>query len=226
MKNFNLLEQVITEFGFTPEEVVKNWLQAGKIKLSDFEATEKSEPKSSQPLGRRITPGMYVYDDGLITEEIIPGRKITSVVGAIIGHRVLSVCLRETKLPWSSNYLKAGTEEVSSGREATQKIMAAAREQSKKAEAAEWCFNYTEDGVRAGEAFLPTMEEWKAVYANKSALNNALRQLGVDELKGWYWSSTEGSSSYSWILNLLIANNDYYDKNYGSYVRAMLTFEI
>ncbi len=224
MKNFNLLEKVITEFGFTPEEVVKNWLASGKVKLRDVESTGLK--RDTPDIIGNISPGMFVYSDGLISVEIIPGKQITSVVGAIIGRRVLCVCLRETSIPWSSDFLEVDTRSISSGFEATQEILAVAKEQGKKAEAAEWCAKYARDGVKAGEAFLPSLDEWKAIQPNKKIINQALCRLKVAKLNGLHWSSTEYGSHGSWLLCMDFGGYSYDFKHNNYYVRPVLVFEL
>ena len=77
---------------------------------------------------------------------------------------------------------------------------AAETAQAQEAEAAQWCYDYAEDGVKQGEAFLPSLAELEKLFANKAAINASLKALGVALLEGWYWSSTEYSSSYAWSL--------------------------
>lgn len=141
---------------------------------------------------KRVLPGMYIYADGLIYPEIIEGRQVMAIVGSVDGSDVLAVCLQEACLPWSSDWLEAkATQKMTGGKEATRKILEISRKKRQEAEAAQWCCDYAEDGVKQGEAFLPSLTELEKLFANKAAINASLNALGVALLEGWYWSSTE-----------------------------------
>ena len=89
---------------------------------------------------------------------------------------------------------------MTGGKEATRKILEISRKKRQEAEAAQWCYDYAEDGVKQGEAFLPSLTELEKLFANKAAINASLNALGVALLEGWYWSSTEYSDYGAWIL--------------------------
>ena len=41
------------------------------------------------------------------------------------------------------------------------------------------------------------------IFINKKAINEALDYVKGDRLQdGWYWTSTEGSATHAWYLNL------------------------
>lgn len=149
---------------------------------------------------KRVLPGMYIYADGLIYPEIIEGRQVMAIVGSVDGSDVLAVCLQEACLPWSSDWLEAkATQKMTGGKEATRKILEISRKKRQEAEAAQWCYDYAEDGVKQGEAFLPSLTELEKLFANKAAINASLNALGVALLEGWYWSSTESGSDWAWV---------------------------
>ena len=79
-------------------------------------------------------------------------------------------------------------------------ILEAAQKQNKKAEAAVWCALYAFDGVRAGEAFLPSKDELVEIFKNLSAIQKALEKISSCLLKEdyWYWSSSEYSYYNAW----------------------------
>lgn len=171
---------------------------------------------------------MYIYADGLIYPEIIEGRQVMAIVGSVDGSDVLAVCLQEACLPWSSDWLEAkATQKMTGGKEATRKILEISRKKRQEAEAAQWCYDYAEDGVKQGEAFLPSLTELEKLFANKAAINASLNALGVALLEGWYWSSTEYGSTYAWRLRLSDGGRDWYGKstNYG-YVRPVLALKL
>ena len=148
-----------------------------------------------------VLPGMYVYADGLISSEIIEGRQVMAVVGSVDGSDVLAVCLQEACLPWFSDW--------------------------QGAEAAQWCYDYAEDGVKQGEAFLPSLTELEKLFANKAAINASLKALGVAWLEGWYWSSTEYDNTNAWGFGMTGGLRYDGSKYYNGYsVRAVITIQL
>lgn len=176
---------------------------------------------------KRVLPGMYIYADGLIYPEIIEGRQVMAIVGSVDGSDVLAVCLQEACLPWSSDWLEAkATQKMTGGKEATRKILEISRKKRQEAEAAQWCCDYAEDGVKQGEAFLPSLTELEKLFANKAAINASLNALGVALLEGW-WSSTEFSNFSAWRLDMSDGFRYAYFKNLNShYVRPVLALKL
>ena len=50
--------------------------------------------------------------------------------------------------------------------------------------------------------FIPSVAQWRFICLFRKELNQALAELGGDELAGWYWTSTEYSATYAWPLYL------------------------
>ena len=70
---------------------------------------------------------------------------------------------------------------------------------------------------------VPSLAEWLAILENKEAVNKALKRAGETPLKGWYWSSSEYSSSGAWeVLASYGDVHDYYKTYVGTYVRCVL----
>ena len=177
---------------------------------------------------KRGLPGMYIYADGLIYPEIIEGRQVMAIVGSVDGSDVLAVCLQEAFLPWSSDWLEAkATQKMTGGKEATRKILEISRKKRQEAEAAQWCYDYAEDGVKQGEAFLPSLTELEKLFANKAAINASLNALGVALLEGWYWPSTEYNLNYAWLLRMSDGYRGWYIKDLNiNYVRPVLALKL
>lgn len=189
------LEQVnhlVQKLGLSPQEAVEYF--SAKV-------VESSSVVRECEVAVGVLPGMYVYADGLISSEIIEGRQVMAVVGSVDGSDVLAVCLHEACLPWSSDWLEAkATQEMTGGKEATRKLLEISRKKRQEAEAAQWCYDYAEDGVTQGEAFLLSKAELEKLYVNKEAINKSLRILNATELRGWTWSSTEDYDNDAWIF--------------------------
>ena len=177
-----------------------------------------------------VLPGMYVYADGLISAELITGRQVKAVVGYVEGKTVYAVCLKAKELPWSSDCLEVkASRDLTDGKEATAVILAAAKQKRGKAEAAQWCHDYAEDGVIQGEAFLPSLTELEKLFANKAAINASLKALGAALLEGWYWSSTENDILSAWLFDMNFGNrltSNYSKYNNGSSVRPVLAIQL
>ena len=50
--------------------------------------------------------------------------------------------------------------------------------------------------------FIPSVAQWRFICLFRKELNQALAELGGDELAGWYWTSTEYGAAGAWGLDL------------------------
>lgn len=210
------------------EKLEQIYCLAQKLGLSLGEVVDYFSVKAGRcSTTREILPGAYVYADGMISFDIVDNRQIKAVVGYVEEGMVYAVCLRQVRLPWSSDFLPVPeTEEMVRGKEATQKILETARTQRKKAEAAEYCYDYAEDGVKPREAFLASLSEWKKILANKDAINDSLESLNVSTLGGYYWSSEEYLSDSSWMLGSNGGRNYSDSKDNDNGIRPVIAFRI
>ena len=214
------------ELGVSFDEVVAYWQAQGKLFLR---RSPKETVKAQQyQTPKKITPGMFVYADGLIYPEIIKGRQIKAIVGSVKGFEVLAVCLQETRLPWSNIWLEAiTTSKKIGGQEATRKILKIYHGKEQMATAAQWCYDYDRDGVQKGEAFLPSLTELEELFANRDAINVSLKVLGVALLESWYWSSTEYNNNCAWRLGMSYGFRYNCGKDdSGGYVRPVISIEL
>ena len=67
--------------------------------------------------------------------------------------------------------------------------------------------------------FIPSVAQWRFICLFRKELNQALAELGGDELAGWYWTSTEYSATYAWYLGLS-------DGGMGNYTKASNRFRV
>ena len=191
-EKLEMLNCLAQKLGVLPQEAVEYF--SAKV-------VESSSVIRECEVAAGVLPGMYVYVDGLISAELITGRQVKAVVGYVEGKTVYAVCLKAKELPWSSDCLEVKAfRDMTDGKKATRKILVAAKRQRKNAEAAQWCYDYAEDGVTQGEAFLLSKAELEKLYANKEAINKSLRILNATELRGWTWSSTEDYDNDAWIF--------------------------
>jgi hypothetical protein len=79
----------------------------------------------------------------------------------------------------------------------------------------------------ADDWYIPSLGELYRIFINKKAINAALEFAKGDKLQDrWYWTSTEDSATYAWLLNLYDGNAiNWYTKASGSgRVRAVSAF--
>ena len=239
MKKLEVLNGVVKEFGLTAEDVVKNWYANGDVH-ADFLQGLYGVAEVKQPFSeisfipskkfvmpKTIAPGMFYYADGLIFPELIKDNQVSAVIGCMNNNHGLAIGLRETELPWSSDYLFVDMASDLSGKEATETIIKAAKVQGKNAEAAEWCTKYAFDGIEVGTMFMPSDEELRSIFVNSKKLRKSfsvLKQQGLQEDR-FYWSSSE-NLSYAWHINAFNGVGNYGSKGGSKPVRCALEFTI
>lgn len=224
-KSLEQLKRYVQELGLTPQEVVKYFSSQDVQALFKEKSSQVSSKKYETQ--KKVLPGMYVYADGLISSELVQGRQVKAVVGYVEGNTVYAVCLRETNMPWSRDFLQVPeTQEMASGKEATHKILEIADKQKKSATAARWCHDYVFDGVKQGEAFLPSVTEWEKLFVNKTAINASLKALGAALFVYGYWSSTEYGINLAWKFNMINGSRVWNVKYDSNQVRPVLVFKI
>ena len=75
--------------------------------------------------------------------------------------------------------------------------------------------------------FIPSVAQWRFICLFRKELNQALAEVGGDELTGWYWTSTGYSATNAWGLYLGDGNMYFYAKaSARSRVRAVSAFII
>lgn len=74
-----------------------------------------------------------------------------------------------------------------------------------------------------GQYRLPDIRELTQIHLYKDAINAGLRKNGGEALKdNWYWSSSEISSSYAWVVGPSDGVMYYYGKGNSRPVRCVL----
>lgn len=81
-------------------------------------------------------------------------------------------------------------------------------------------------GLTAGRWWLPSMGEMAMIWANFDKINYALSKInGATQLQTtWYWTSTQRSATFAWILNLSDGNVNLDYKFGRSRVRPVSAF--
>ena len=185
---------------------------------------------------KKVEPGMFYYADGLIFPELIKDNQVSAIVGCVDKRCGLALGLRETELPWSSDWLYVDMSSGLSGKEATSLILKTAKERQKKAEAAEWCAEYAFDGIEAGTGFMPSKEELKHIFGNLKKLRESFALLNSGGLsgnclleEGFYWSSSANygyCGGTAWLVSPLFYGAFDDNKSHSNRVRCVVEFKI
>ena len=132
---------------------------------------------------RKIAVGMFHYSDGSTSFEQKEDQEISAIVALVESKGFWSFCLDQHKLPWASNNLRLVIPAKLSGKEATQMLLEQAEKHSGRVEAASYCFNYHQNGIKAGQAFLPSIEETIAIFRNIKEVNQSLEKIKAPLIK-------------------------------------------
>ena len=150
--------------------------------------------------------------------------EVADGVVIVEGGKILVVAPTETALTWSSAAVSGGgtttSDRVTAMNDWNGKTNTAAQithaECSSNAYAPGFCHEYSRvnangNGMTAGKWWLPSLGEMMMIYANMTKVNYALSLIsGATQLQEtWYWTSTEYSASYAWLLYLSDGYVDY-----------------
>ncbi len=157
-----------------------------------------------------VCPGMYYYSDRTISADILSDKQISGVVG------------------WVDD----------SGRHGL--VLGLREGKTLWAGAFKWCIKYAFDGIKSGEAFLPSKDELVKIFKNIDAIQISLGKIGQCQFKKedsyWYWSSSKSKGCSAWVVRPYIDpmpygggvyyGNMYEENDFGipTRVRCVLAF--
>lgn len=142
----------------------------------------------------------------------------------------LAVALDEAKtiLRWGGHKEIGSAAQGTSGKSNTAAILAYGKANNFEYPAAEYCNTYSTAGTKAGDWFLPSLEELKLLSNNFSGINSTLKILGKPTLpeaeNGHYWSSSEDAGNVARGLILSSGALFYGTKAGKNRVRPVLAF--
>ena len=140
------------------------------------------------------------------------------------GQRGLIITPDEVKKAWSDKGCKTNIKDEYDGKGNTEKLIAYGKKHKINFPAVEWCAQYSKNGVRPGEGFMPSKEQLKRIVANWELVNPALQKIDGIILDGWIWSSSEDDYAYAWVVNAGDGSVSFYNKGSNLYVRCVLAF--
>ena len=179
-----------------------------------------------------VKVGWYAFAGGKFSPDPDSYPNCQGVVGwvnpdknAPQGQRGLIVTPDEVKKAWSDKHCETNIKDEYDGKGNTEKLIAYGKAHDISFPAAEWCAQYSKNGVKPGEGFMPASEQLKLIVANRKIVNPALQKIGGIILDGWIWSSSEYDYTYAWDVTAdggAVYGNS---KSYGNgYVRCVLAF--
>ena len=156
----------------------------------------------------------------------------TPIAVVFDGTKRLAVALDEAALIWGGFEEEIGSAaQGTSGKSNTAAILAYGKTKNISYPAAEYCNSYSTSGTKAGDWFLPSLDELKLLSNNFSGINSALKILGKPTITeaedGYYWSSSETNTSYGYNARILVPSSGAtgsYAKYYTGSVRPVLAF--
>lgn len=75
--------------------------------------------------------------------------------------------------------------------------------------------------------YIPTVAQLHLILSNINEINKALVEAGGDPMKKvWYWSSTEASRSYAWLVNFYSGETRYGYKDSNCVVRPAVAWNL
>ena len=194
-------------------------------------SASQSTPETNDSAVPEIQVGWYAFAGGKFSPDPNAYPNCQGVVcwvnpdkSAPQGQRGLVITPDEVEMMWSDKDCETNIKDEYDGKGNTKELIAYGKAHDIAFPAAEWCAQYSKNGVRPGEGFMPASEQLKRIVANREIVNPALQKINGVELSGWIWSSSEYDDFYA---RFVLAYNGYVDwghKLYNRYVRCVLAF--
>ena len=157
---------------------------------------------SGTPDSEGCKAGDILFSDKSCSSVFITTKTAIGVVLCPVNR--LAVALDEKSLEWGGYNKEIGSAaRGTSGKSNTAAILAYGKANNISYPAAEYCNKYSTSGTKAGDWFLPSLEELKLLSNNFSEINNSLKVLGKvmdDTESGYYWSSSEDGNLNARVL--------------------------
>lgn len=145
----------------------------------------------------RILPGMIWYEDDTVSEELIEDKTVKSVVLFIKEGVVYGDTFVDTDASWSGSY----------------KLIE----------------KFTNNYVAEGDAYWMKCKDFRALIKGIEAINSTLgvlnKPLWRSDWKEFYWSSTEYSDLYAWMVHLC-GEADNSRKVEWAYIRPVMIYKV
>ena len=246
-EKIQLFEQVALEFGLSLQEVVDYWTRQGKVKqtLSQTEVEQENKAVQQQNVEDVLVVNPeFPADDVRSRTQLFwyafEGKKFSpnhdaypncqGVVGWINpnpnapdGDKIYVVLPEQQTLQYFTKFVETGTNDLYDGRANTLKLIKYGKKHNVNFPPAEFAFNYTENGVKKGEAFWPARKQLERVAENCYDIRKSLKLIG-GTFEGWLWSSSERSGIYAWGVDASDGDVGNYPKDIDKSVSCFLAY--
>ena len=178
-------------------------------------------------------PGMILYSDGTVSNDVISGKTAVGIVAYVDENRRFAVALEETTLAWGgfnyivpclTNYVSNSAQSDFNGASNTQCLI----NDYYNHPAAVYCNEYKaiSSGFGSSGWYLPAAGELYVTSFNYWAINLGLQKLSKEKLdSNFYWSSTGVYSEYTaWCVKPSDSTIDTCSKDKKGSVRCVLAF--
>ena len=184
---------LLKETGYNVETAQKCW---------DFvrgDAAKKQEPASD-----RLADGVYLIDtkgnavryDGETTESV----NDTAYIGIVQGSHSVAIALRDVSEDEITLTAKESKKDHGGYKD---NYMDAVQDWDGKVNTERLKQIGLNPPIQLKDGdYIPTLAELYLICLNRKAINAAMRFVGGQELKGWYWRSTESSAPPAWTFYL------------------------
>jgi len=199
-----VIDWVISLVGLTHKDLMSYWQR---------EAEEKDQPKPEEnkelpkywyqmqvpDIRAQVKLFDYAFEGGKFSSDPKAYPNCQGVVGYINpyanaseGNKIFVVLSEQGHCTFADAPCEVNTQWVKSGKEATSMLIQYGKKYGLKFQAAEYAINYCKNGIKRGDAFLPSSTELTAVCKNAEGVREALKKIG-GTFEGNLWSSTEAT---------------------------------
>ena len=184
-EKYKKIEALMVAEGLTREEVI-SYLQSKAEVNSSEELSIVNSEFPADDVRSQTKLHWYAFEGGKFSPDSKAYPNCQGVVGWINpdpnapeGKRIYVVLPKQKKLSYYFSVDGIGVDGLFDGRANTQKLIEYGKEHDIRFPAAEYTYNYCENGVKQGEAFLPAIEQLKrvSVFFNYFRLKKALKKI-------------------------------------------------
>lgn len=203
------LQKCMADIGLTQDEVMSYWPQKAQSNSKKLQVKELAVVNPDFPardIRSQAKLFWYAFEGGMFSPDPKAYPNCQGVVGwinpdlnALEGNKIYVVLPEQKFLQYSEECFLTGADDLYDGLANTLKLIEYGQEHHIRFPAVEFAFNYCQNGVKQGEAFLPARDQWKCVCASCGCIRKALKLIG-GTFEGWLWSSSEYGISTAWYV--------------------------
>ena len=213
-----VIEKLISLCGLTRKDFMSYWQRELTEKEQSKQEDCKELPKywyqmQTPDIRRNVKLFDYAFEGGKFSPNPKAYPNCQGVVGYINpyadaseGNKIFVVLPEQGYCTFSDAPCEVGTQFCKSGKEATLILIQYGQKYGLKFPAAEYANNYCKNGIKKGEAFLPSSQELNAVCKNAEGIREAIKKIG-GYFDGSLWSATE-ETDYGLFPLILECDNE------------------